>query len=201
MKSACIATLLLGGCVNHAIPDPEPVARGFARACAQGDMQAVRGFLGADQNRALGDDALRARLAERGNPARCRALATSPVTVDGTATMQFATGETATVVTERGEPRIAAAGALPGGAGTPAGALASFRGALVRWLAGSALGPFTTSTRTRTDERLRALARGLEKPESLLVDVAGDRANVDVEPGHFVSLRREGGLWKVEAFE
>lgn len=201
MRSACFAVLLLAGCATRTVPDPAPVARSFARACERGDSKAVHDLLGADQKRALSVDAVRARLAEHGSAARCHALAAGPVLVSGTATMQFSTGDTATVVIEQGEPRIAAAGALPGGAGTPEAALASFRGSLVRWLAGSSLGPLTTSTHDRTDERLRALAKGLQRPESLFVEVAGDRAKVDVEPGHFVSLRREGGLWRVEAFE
>ncbi len=201
MKTALALALLLAGCASARIPDPEPVARRFARACERGDARAVRELLGADQQRALDQSAVRARLAERGNAARCRALAEGPLSTHTTATMQYATGETATVVTESGAPRIAAAGALPGGAGTPEGALASFRSTLVRWLAGSALGPLTASTRERTDARLRTLAEGLANPQSLLVEVAGDRAKVDVEPGHFVSLRREAGLWRVESFE
>lgn len=198
-----VLALAAAGCSASRVPDPIPAARRFARACERGDARAVHAMLSEDQQRALDPRAVRARLAEGGAQAqaRCRALAHAALTVDGAATMQFATGESASVIYEHGAPKIAAAGALPGGGATPEAALASFRSSLLRWLAGSALGPLTTSTRERTSERLRALAHGLRRPEALLVDVSGDRAKVDVEPGHFVSLRREGGLWRVEAFE
>lgn len=204
MRVVLAALLLgLGGCASTSIPDPTATARAFARACERGDARAVQRLLSDDQRRALDERAVRARLAEGGaaTKARCHALAAAPLTVDGAATLQFATGESATVVYEHGTPRIAAAGALPGGGATPEAALASFRSAILRWLAGSSLGPFTESTRQRTSERLRALAKGLARPDALLVDVAGDRAKVDVEAGHFVSLRREDGLWRVESFE
>jgi len=197
------ALLGAAACTPSSIPDPTSAARGFARACERGDARAVRALLSEDQQRTLDARTIAARLAEGGAPlkARCRALASTPLTVAGSATMQYATGETATVVYEQNAPRIAAAGALPGGGATPEAALASFRSSIVRWLAGSTLGPFTASTTQRTTDRLRALAQGLARPEALLVDVAGDRAKVDVEAGHFVSLRREAGLWRVETFE
>lgn len=198
-----VSLLGLGGCNSSSIPDPTSAARHFGRACERGDARAVHELLSSDQRRALDVRAIETRLAEGGaaTKARCHALAASPVTTSGSATMQYATGESASVVYENGTPRVAAAGALPGGGATPEAALASFRIALLRWLAGSSLGPFTASTAERTTERLRALADGLARPEALLVDVAGDRAKVDVDAGHFVSLRRESGLWRVETFE
>ena len=197
---ALLACAGLGGCAAH-VPDPAPVAREFARACVRGDATAVRRLLGKDEQRAIREDVVRKQLADPAFAARCRALARDPLRTTGTATLQFAGGETATLVLEDGVARVAAAGALPGGGGTPEAALASFRSALLQWLDGGALGPLTTSTRRRSDAHWRALAEGLERPERLLVQVDGDRAKVDVEPGHFVALRREGGLWRVEDFE
>ena len=194
-------TLALLGCASSHVPDPTPVARSFARACERGDAHAVRALLSDDQKLAISEATVRAQLAEPGAKVRCAALAHRPTTTSGLATMRFATGESATVRIEHGEARVAAAGTLPGGGGTPEAALASFRGSLLRWLAAGSLGPLTQSTRSRTEERLRTLAERLAQPDALLVEVWGDRAKVDLVPGHFVSLRREDGLWRVEDFE
>jgi hypothetical protein len=45
---------------------------------------------------------------------------------------------------------------------------------------------------------IRALVEGLEDPRSLDVRVKGDRADVELPGGHSVSLKREGGVWRVE---
>lgn len=202
-RAALVGLALFGlGCAP-AIPDPAHTARDFARACARGDAETVQRMLSDDQRRALDARAVATRLREGGAEGivRCKALAEAPLAVQGHASMTFATGESATVVYEGGTPRIAAAGAMPGGGATPEAALASFRSSIVRLLAGPSLGPLTSSARQRTSERLRALATGLARPDALFIDVAGDRAKVDLDAGHFVSLRREAGLWRVESFE
>ena len=200
-----VVMLLLTGCASSRVPaaDAAPVARRFARACARGDADAIHDLLSADARRALDVAAIRKLLAENGSGGgpRCRALAEAPLSVSGAATFQFDTGDAASITFDEREAHVAAAGAMPGGGATPEAALASFRSSLVRWLSGTALAPLTASTRERTATSLRTLAEGLEHPEALFVDVSGDRAKVDVDPGHVVHLRRETGLWRVEAFE
>jgi hypothetical protein len=45
---------------------------------------------------------------------------------------------------------------------------------------------------------LRSLTQALAEPATLDVRVQGDRADVDLGEGHFVTLRREQGAWRVE---
>ena len=47
------------------------------------------------------------------------------------------------------------------------------------------------------DRDLTSLARGLEHPEMLDVIVSGDEAEVTVPGGHWVKMKREGGVWRV----
>jgi hypothetical protein len=42
---------------------------------------------------------------------------------------------------------------------------------------------------------------GLEHPEGLEVNVAGDVATVQIPGGHEVKLRHEAGVWHVEDFD
>lgn len=201
MKRVCMLLLLVG--CGRRIPDPQDAVRSFARACERGDAAAVRARLSAEEQRTHDAASIQKMLGEGGadGRARCHALASEPLQVEASAAFVFASGDTASVVIEDGAARVAAAGALPGGGVTPAAALASFRASLLRWLAGSALGPLTESSRTRNRARVQALADGLANTESLFVEVLGDRARVEVQPGHQVSLRREQGLWRVETFE
>jgi len=45
---------------------------------------------------------------------------------------------------------------------------------------------------------VRSLAKSLEEPATLDIRVDGDRADVDMGSGHFVTLRRDQGVWHVE---
>lgn len=204
MRRVSLALAMLGVCAcSRSIPDPRAAVRSFARDCERGDARALHARLGSEAQREQDEAAIQAQLVAAGKEGkeRCHALAHEPLEVTADATFVYASGDSATVVVEDGRAKVAAAGAMPGGGATPAAALASFRASLLRWLAGSALGPLTESSRARNRLRARALAEGLANPQALFVDVRGDRAKVEVEPGHVVNLRRENGLWRVEAFE
>ena len=45
------------------------------------------------------------------------------------------------------------------------------------------------------------LVTGLEKPDSLQVQVTGDNATVTIPGGHHVRLKRDGGVWRVDDFD
>jgi hypothetical protein len=45
---------------------------------------------------------------------------------------------------------------------------------------------------------VRALVEGLEDPRSLDIRVNGDRADIELPGGPFVTLQREAGVWRVE---
>jgi hypothetical protein len=57
------------------------------------------------------------------------------------------------------------------------------------------------ATRAAIEADLRSLVTGLEKPETLPVQVLGDSAQVTVPGGHHVRLKREGGIWRVDDFD
>ncbi len=59
----------------------------------------------------------------------------------------------------------------------------------------------TPATRAAVERDLRSLVEGLERSETLPIQVAGDAASVDVPGGHHVRLRRDGGLWRVDDFD
>jgi hypothetical protein len=57
------------------------------------------------------------------------------------------------------------------------------------------------STRSAIESDLRSLVDGLSHPEGLDVQVSGDVAQVQIQGGHLVKLRRDGERWKVEDFD
>ena len=57
------------------------------------------------------------------------------------------------------------------------------------------------ATRSAIESDLRTLVDGLSRPEGLNVQVSGEVAAVQIQGGHLVRLRREGGVWKVEDFD
>ncbi|MEI7893088.1 MAG: hypothetical protein WCI05_08350, partial [Myxococcales bacterium] len=59
----------------------------------------------------------------------------------------------------------------------------------------------TPATRTAIEQDLRSLVEGLERSETLSVQVSGETATVVVPGGHHVRLRRDGAIWRVETFD
>jgi hypothetical protein len=57
------------------------------------------------------------------------------------------------------------------------------------------------ATRSSIEQDLRALVSGLEHPDALSVQANGDTANIAVPGGHHVTLKRDGGVWRVEDFD
>jgi hypothetical protein len=80
-------------------------------------------------------------------------------------------------------------------------ALDGLRRALARRSYPALLRVLSAESRGAVETDLRALAAALENPATLDVKVEGDRADVDVGGGHRVTLRREGGTWRVEDIE
>src|SRR5690606_15063917 len=96
---------------------------------------------------------------------------------------------------------VTAAGALPGGSRTPEQALEQLRRVLARRSYAGLMRVLTPSTRAAIEQDLRSLVEGLERPDTLEVEVSGDAATVEVPGGHSVKLKREGGVWRVEDFD
>jgi hypothetical protein len=138
----------------------------------------------------------RAELAEQG-----AALTAPDVRVEATALLRFRDGEQAALDLQGGRYGVSVAGAMPGGARTPEGALDQLRRVLARRSYAGLMRVLSQPTRTAIENDLRTLVDGLNAPETLPVQLGGDTATVQVPGGHQVKLRREGGIWRVEDFD
>jgi hypothetical protein len=192
------------GCGSSRIPDPKDAVSAYADAAARGDADAIYDMMSEGGRRALSRDEVRrivadekAELADQG-----KAVTAAGVVVRSRARVRFADGEDATlVVDDQGAFRIATADALPAGARTPEQALEQLRRVLARRSYAGLMRVLSPATRSAIESDLRSLVIGLEHPEGLEVNVAGDAATVQIPGGHEVKLRREAGVWHVEDFD
>lgn len=191
------------GCSRPAVPDPKVAALEFARAAQAGDHAAVYALMteqskmqyGPTQTKALVEDA-KGELKRTGT-----ALEQGPLAVQARAEIRYSDGEQAVLELEEGHFRVAELGTLPSGAVTPAQALSELRVALARRSYPALMRVMTSSSRGTMENNTRSLVNGLEEPETLDIDVEGDRAEVELPDGHTVRLKREEGVWKVEDFD
>ena len=102
---------------------------------------------------------------------------------------------------EEGGFRVSSADGLPAAARSPAAALEQLRRALARRSYAELMRVLSPATRSAIESDLRSLVDGLSHPEGLDVQVSGDVASVQIQGGHFVKLRRDGGIWRVEDFD
>jgi hypothetical protein len=203
-RQLAILAVLCAGCGAQAIDDPKDAAAAYAEAASRGDADALYEMLGEKGKRSLTRAEVRALVAaERAELGeRAKALRAPGVLVTARATVRYPDGEEATLDLEKdGVFRISAVDALPSGARTPAQALEELRRVLARRSYAGLMRVLTPSTRAAIEADLRSLVEGLERPEGLEVDVAGDTATVPVPGGHEVKLRREAGVWRVEDFD
>jgi len=202
---AFLAVLLATGigCSRPAVPDPKVAALEFARAAEAGDHTAVYALMteqskmqyGPAQTKALVEDA-KTELKRTG-----AALEQGPLAVQARAEIRYSDGEHAVLELEEGHFRVAELGTLPSGAVTPAQALSELRVALARRSYPALMRVMTGSSRGTMENDMRSLVNGLEEPETLDIDVEGDRAEVELPDGHTVRLKREEGVWKIEDFD
>jgi len=203
---ALSATALSGlalACGRPALPDPRVAARAYAEAVARGDSDRVHALLTREAQRTYGRAAVGTLVRDQRQELRQLAdSVTRPDTrVEATATVLLGDGSEVELSLEDGGFRVAAAETLPGAARTPAEALDGLRRALARRSYPALMRVLSTESRGAVETDLRSLAAALESPGTLDVKVEGDRADVDVGGGHRVTLRREGGTWRVEDIE
>jgi len=187
-------------CGRPALPDPRAAASTYAEAAARGDGQRIYGLLTRDARRSYGEARTRELVADAREELRRQAAALKrPDTrVEGAATLLLADGTTVELSLEPEGFRVAAADTLPGAARTPAEALDGLRRALARRSYAALLRVLSHEARGELELDVRSLAKSLEEPSTLDIRVDGDRADVDVGSGHFVTLRRDQGTWHVE---
>jgi len=200
-----LASLLLAsGCHSTSIPDPKDAVRAYAEAASRGDSKAIYGMLSEKSRRSLTPTEVDRMVADEKKELadRAKEVTAAGVVIKARARVRYPDGEDATLDLEPdGVFRISAADALPAGARTPAQALEQLRRVLARRSYAGLIRVLSPATRSAIESDLRSLVEGLEQPEGLEVQVAGDTATVQIPGGHEVKLRREAGVWRVEDFD
>jgi hypothetical protein len=205
MRFAFFATLAVAalGCAGQDVPDPRTAADAYAAAAARGDADAIYGMmtLSAQRSRSK-DDVKKIVVTEREELVeQATALRSKDARVQATARLKFEDGEEAALDLRDGRFWVTSAGALPGGARTPEQALDQLRRVVARRSYAGLMRVLSPATRAAIEQDLRSLVTGLEKPDTLQVQVTGDNAVVNVPGGHHVRLKREGGVWRVDDFD
>jgi hypothetical protein len=187
---------------EQSLPDPDLAARRFARAARRGDGDAIYGMLNTDAQREYGRRGVRALVAESAAElARAgEALEKGPRTVEQVARLRLSHGEVVLLTLEGSSFKVSAAGVLPARARTPPDALAELRDALSQRSYAALIRVLSGETGSTLDGELNGLVRGLAHPELLEPRISGDRAEVMVPGGHWVKLKREDGVWRVDDF-
>jgi hypothetical protein len=199
---AALALLALA-CGSRAVPDPRSAADDYARAAAKGDADAIYGMMTTSAQKSRSREDVKKLVAEqRGELAeQAKSLSAKDAKVEAVARLRYEDGEEAQLELREGRFWITASGALPGGSRTPEQALDQLRRVLARRSYAGLMRVLTPATRAAIEQDLRSLVSGLERPETLHVEVTGDGATVTVPNGHSVKLKREGGVWRVDDFD
>lgn len=194
---------VLAACTGHAVPDPRSAADEYATAAAKGDADAIYEMMTTSAQKSRSREDVRRLVKEqRGELAEQAKLVTAPdARVEATARLRYEDGEEAQLELSGGRFWITSSGALPGGSRTPEQALDQLRRVLARRSYAGLMRVVTPATRAAIEQDLRSLVSGLERPETLHVQVNGDGAVVTVPGGHTVKLKRDGGVWRVDDFD
>jgi TPR repeat protein len=199
---ALTGALLLGACTRPTMPDPKDAVRAYQAAAERGDAQAIYGMLSKrSQSSVRATEVARIVADERSElAAQAKGLGEPGSVVRASARVRYPDGEDATLSLEDGNFRVSTAFGLPS-AHTTREALEELRRALARRSYAALMRVLSPSTRSAIESDLRSLVDGLAHPEGLEVQEAGDAASVQIPGGHFVKLRREGGVWRIEDFD
>ena len=194
---------LMCGCGGGAIRDPRSAAAAYAKAVASGNADSVYVLLTPAARKTLSRaDVKRLVESEKAElQEEARAVSNDQGRVQATARLRFDDGEEVTLDLTNGQFGMTSAGTLPGGARTPEAALDELRRAVARRSYARLLHLLSPATRSAIEQDLRTLVGGLERPETLPIHTSGDAASASTPGGHHVSLKREGGLWRVEDFD
>ena len=204
-KRTCVlaATALLAGCTGGAVPDPRSAADEYASAAARGDADAIYEMMTTSAQKSRSRDDVRRLVTEQRSELseQAKLVTARDARVEATARLRYEDGEEAQLELRDGRFWITSSGALPGGSRTPEQALDQLRRVLARRSYAGLMRVLTPATRAAIEQDLRSLVTGLERPETLHVQVTGDAAMVTIEGGHTVKLKRDGGVWRVDDFD
>ena len=198
-----VVAAALAGCTGHAVPDPRSAADDYAAAASRGDADAIYEMMTTSAQKSRSREDVRRLVKEqRGELAEQAKLVTARDSrVEATARLRYEDGEEAQLELRDGRFWITSSGALPGGSRTPEQALDQLRRVLARRSYAGLMRVLTPATRAAIEQDLRSLVSGLERPETLHVQITGEAAVVTVPGGHSVKLKRDGGVWRVDDFD
>lgn len=204
--TALFTLLVLGvgtGCAASSVPDPRDAARAYADAAERGDGDHIYDMMTTEAQKARSREDVRRMVAdERTELADAAKAVRAPQTrIQATARLRFDDGEESALELKDGRFWVTSAGALPGGARTPEEALDQLRRVLARRSYAGLMRILSPQTRAMIEQDLRTLVLGLEKPDTLTVQAAGDTATVEIPSGHHVRMRRDGGVWRIDDFD
>jgi hypothetical protein len=185
------------------VPDPRSAADDYATAATRGDADAIYDMMTTSAQRSRSREDVRRLVKEqRGELAEQAKLVTGrDARVEATARLRYEDGEEAQLELRDGRFWVTASGALPGGSRTPEQALDQLRRVLARRSYAGLMRVLSPATRAAIEQDLRSLVAGLERPDTLHVQVTGESAIVTVPGGHTVKLKRDGGVWRVDDFD
>lgn len=194
---------LLSGCAGQQLPDPKATAQAYARAAQRGDADALYALLTPQAQQALGVAGTRQLVEQsRGELVQAaHAIQNAGARVEASAEARFSDGESAWLVLEGGRFRVDAASLLPARPRSPSQALSALRRALSRRSYPSLMALMASDPRDALESDLGSLVSGLEHPETLDIQVNGERAEVQLPTGHLIKLKREVGVWRVSEFD
>ncbi|MEM1030143.1 MAG: hypothetical protein AAF928_13360 [Myxococcota bacterium] len=205
-----VAMLGGGGCAASPasaarVPDPETTRAAYTAALREADVDTLYGLMTRESRRALSKAELRRMLEEQRVEltGHAEALdATDERILEAKAEIRFGDGERVTLDYDgaAGGFRVAAADALPAAARSPAQALGQLRKVLARRSYAGLLRVLAPRVRAAWEEELGGLVEGLVEPESLDIEIVGDKATVAVPGGHRVTLVRRDGVWHIAEF-
>ena len=203
LASVLLATALLAGCTGSAVPDPKSAAEEYASAAARGDADAIYEMMTTSAQKTRSRDDVRRLVKEQRSELseQAKLVTARDARVEATARLRYEDGEEAQLELREGRFWITSSGALPGGSRTPEQALDQLRRVLARRSYAGLMRVLTPATRAAIEQDLRSLVTGLERPETLHVQITGDAAVVTVQGGHTVKLKRDGGVWRVDDFD
>lgn len=203
IAAVAIVAVVFAGCRSGATSDPKSAADDFAKAAERGDADAIYGMMTETDRATYARDDVRKLVGEQKEELRERAaeLRSPNARIRAEARLRFDDGEEVQLDLERHRFWITAASALPGGSRTPEQALDQLRRVLSRRSYAGLMRVLSPSTRAAVEHDVRSFVDGLERPDTLDVRTTGDVAEVTVPGGHFVKLKREGGVWRVEDFD
>ena len=205
--AVALAACVLFGCeAGVAVPDPKTAAQAWADAAERGDADAMHGMLTKRSQAELSKAEVSRIVKESGGELKDQAVALRKVadrhvTV---AMLHYTDGTSVALTLENGVFRVAHAGFVPGGGATPEQAATAFHDVLKRRSYPGILRLLSPTLRAAVEGQLKGLETALDQPGwSVTPSPSGnaDEAEIKLQNGHRIKLKRIDGVWYIDNFE